>query len=352
MSKKKTVCFNQYQQAVVDFRDGYAVSIAAPGSGKTEVVIRRIQALLAEGVRPQELLSLTFTKEGSKEMTERADLDVEQKVFSTFHSWALAFIKREGLALPFKVKTDFHGNPDPLCLPIDACRTLAQICQHLHGVKWKDAQGFISKMKRRGVSPAMAMRAVENDGELPFVEAYKRYDVALREKGIMDFDSIVIETANLLKNREDVRMRWQYRYVQVDEAQDTDACQWSVIKAITEAHGNALAVGDENQGMYSWRGSESNLTQYFTGLFPGARVFPLPVNYRSTQAIVAYCKEIAPNQNETIENLSTPNEEGVKPTFRLFGREDEEATGVILGCQDLGNTAILARTNRQLAAFE
>lgn len=349
----KKISLNPYQRVVVDFRDGYAVAMAAPGSGKTSVIVQRILALLSEGVRAADILSLTFTKEGAKEMTVRADLDGDAKVFSTFHSWALAFIKREYLALPFKVKTDWHGAPAPLCLPLDAARMLAQICRHLPDkVQWKDAQSFISRMKRRGVSPAMAHRNMENDGEEKFITAYDKYERSLREKGVLDFDSVVIETANLLKRREDVRERNQYRFIQIDEAQDTDAVQWSIIKAISSRHGNALAVGDENQGMYSWRGSESNLTEYFTSVFPDARIFALPVNYRSTKAIVEYCKGIAPSQNDTVTNLSTPNEEGIAPTFRLYPREDEEARAVILGCQDLSSTAILARTNRQLAAFE
>ncbi len=327
--------------------------MACPGSGKTVVIVQRILAILREGTAPKDILSLTFTKEGAKEMANRADLKDDTKIFSTFHSWALAFIHREYLALPFKVKTDYHGVASPLCLPLDACRMLAQICRHLPDkVQWKDAQSFISRMKRRGISPQMAYRSIENDGEEKFVAAYAKYESALREKGVLDFDSIVIETANLLKNREDVRCRNQFRFVQVDEAQDTDAVQWSIIKAITQRHGNALAVGDENQGMYSWRGSESNLTSYFTSVFPSARIFPLPVNYRSTQEIVEYCKEIAPNQNSTVLDLTTPNEKGVAPVFHLYKREDEEAHAVILGCQDIGNTAILARTNRQLAAFE
>jgi DNA helicase-2/ATP-dependent DNA helicase PcrA len=350
---RKIVALNSFQRTVVDFRKGYGVVMACPGSGKTVVIVERIRNIINEGVPAKDVLSLTFTKEGAKEMAERAALDGDEKVFSTFHSWALAFIRREYLALPFKVKTDYHGVASPLCLPLDACRMLAQICRHLPDkVQWKDAQSFISRMKRRGISPQMAYRSIENDGEEKFVAAYAKYESALREKGVLDFDSIVIETANLLKNREDVRRRNQFKFVQVDEAQDTDAVQWSIIKAITSQHGNALAVGDENQGMYSWRGSESNLTSYFTSLFPSARIFPLPVNYRSTQEIVEYCKEIAPNQNETVTGLSTPNEKGVAPVFRLYVREDEEAKGVILGCQDLGNTAILARTNRQLAAFE
>ena len=351
---KKPIQLNSYQKKVVDFRHGIAVVQAAPGSGKTACIVQRVQALLREGVRPEEILSLTFTKEGAREMTERADLkDIETKVFSTFHSWALGFIKREWQALPFKVKMDWHGNAAPLCLPPDACRTLALICKRLKGnVKWKDAQGFISKMKRRGISPAMALRNIEHEGEEVFVEAYRKYDHALREKGQMDFDSIVIETANLLKNREDVRARNQFRFVQVDEAQDTDEIQASVIQGITEKYGNCIFVGDINQNMYTWRGAVGDLEAHVKALFPSATTLPLAVNYRSTQAIVNYCKEIAPTKNESVMLLTTPNEKGVEPVFKLFEREDEEARGVILACQDLGNTAILARTNRQLAAFE
>lgn len=353
LRKSKPVVLNPYQQKVVDFRDGIAVAMAAPGSGKTAVIVQRIQALLREGVRPKDILSMTFTKEGSREMTDRANLkDIEDKIFTTFHSWALGFIKREYLALPFKIKTDWHGNPAPLCLPIEAARTLAMICRHLPGVKWKDAGSFISRMKRCGISPARAVEHVENDGEEEFIEAYKRYEHALREKGVMDFDSIVIETARLLERRADVRERNQYRYVQVDEAQDTDEVQIRVIKAITEAYGNCLFVGDINQNMYSWRGAVGNLEEHVRSVFPDAVTFPLSINYRSTKAIVDYVKSIAPFQNDTVLNLQTPNEQGVEPTFRLYGREDEEATGVIQSCQDLGNTAILARTNRQLAAFE
>lgn len=353
MSKSKTVHLNPFQRKPVDFRHGIAVCMASPGSGKTAVITSRVRALLDEGVHPKDVLSLTFTKEGAKEMAERAKLkDVEEKVFSTFHSWALGFIKREYLALPFKVKLDWHGNPAPLCLPLDACRTLAVICRHMKGVKWKDVQGFVSRMKRRGISPAMSIRNIENDGEEKFIEAYKKYEASLREKGVMDFDSIVIETANLLTNRSDVRERNQYRFVQVDEAQDTDEVQIRVIQAITEAHGNCLFVGDINQNMYSWRGAVGNLEAHVLSVFPTAVTFPLSINYRSTGAIVEYIKGIAPFQNETVLNLQTPNEMGVPPTFRLYERDDEEAKGVINGCMDLGNTAILARTNRQLAAFE
>ena len=350
---EKVVHLNPYQRAVVDFREGVAVVQAAPGSGKTACIVQRVQALLREGVPTKEILSLTFTNSAAKEMRERADLGEDTKVFSTFHSWALSFIKREAFALPFKVKTGFHGEPAPLLLPLDACRLLAQICRHLPDkVQWKDAQSFISRMKRRGVSPQMAYRAIENDGEEKFIAAYAKYEVALRDKGVLDFDSIVIETANLLRTREDVRARNQYRFVQVDEAQDTDEVQASAVKYITEKHGNCVFVGDTNQNMYSWRGAVGNLEAHVKALFPDAVILPLAINYRSTQSIVDYCKEIAPNRNASVTDLTTPNEKGIEPVFRLYAREDEEAKAVILGCQDLGNTAVLARTNRQLGVVE
>jgi len=275
--------FNPHQQRVIDFRRGFAVAMAAPGSGKTAVVVARIRALLAEGVRPEEILSLTFTKEGAREMTERAGLKkLDVKLFSTFHSWALRFIREEADALPFRVRRDWHNLPNPLCLPLEAARTLAQIVRKIPGIDWKDAAGYISLMKRRGISPHEAAEQAEHDKEELYAIAYRKYEDALRDRGMMDFDSIVIETAKMLERRKDITERHQFRFIQVDEAQDTDAVQWRVVKMLSAKHGNVLAVGDENQGMYSWRGSESNLTAYFCGIWPEATVMPLPVNYRST----------------------------------------------------------------------
>src|SRR5208282_1742279 len=240
----------------------------------------------------------------------------------------------------------------PLCLPLEQARILSGLCRRIRDLKWKDAGSFISLMKRRGITPNEAAQQADNDKQMEMVHVYRKYEESLRARGVLDFDSIVIETARLLSNREDVRARWQYKYVVVDEAQDTDAMQWKVVRLISSQHGNVLAVGDENQGMYSWRGSEANLTDYFCANFPNSTVFPLPVNYRSTQAIVEYCKGIAPVKNETITNLSTPNEQGVPVAYYLFPRDDEEAKQVLNSIIDLGNTAILSRTNRQLATFE
>lgn len=334
--------------------------MAAPGSGKTAVVTARIKKLLALGILPENILSLTFTKEGAAEMAKRAGLKdaefkrngLKHRMFTTFHSWALAFITHEALCLPFKVHTGYDGNPAPLCLPQDAARILVQIVRRIPDIDWKDAAGYISAAKRRGLSPNACAAQAKDEKEQYFVLAYRKYEESLLSKGLLDFDSVMIETANLLERRADVAERWQYKIVQVDESQDTDATQWRICKAISSDHGNLLAVGDENQGMYSWRGSESNLASYFQNVFPTAVVLSLPENFRSTGAIVEYCKAIAPIQNDTVTQLHTKNETGVAPEFKRFLREDEEAKYVVNACVDIGNTAILARTNRQLAAFE
>jgi ATP-dependent DNA helicase UvrD/PcrA len=344
---------NSEQRRAVDTHAGYIVMMAAPGSGKTTVIDARAKAILATGVRPEKFLSLTFTKEGAKEMLARAGKEfAKSKIFCTFHSWALRFVTAEANNF---VALGYNLRHYPLATPYEAAKALGRIVSHhpeLRGRKeaFKDAGSFISLCKRRGLSPQKARLEAKQDLEDAYCDVYKKYDEALRTLGAMDFDSIIVETSRLLEKRSDVCARWQYDYLQLDEAQDTDSVQWRIVELINK--GNIFAVGDENQGMYSWRGSETNLVERFTARFPGAIVLPLSVNYRSTQEIVKYCKQIAPIQNETVTKLSTPNSMGNAPEFRRYATDWEEAKAIVNSITDLGNTAVLVRTNHQLRAFE
>ncbi len=328
-------------------RRGHVVVMAAPGSGKTAVIVARAKALLSEGVPPEKFLSLTFTKEASKEMAERAGLK-DLKVFRTFHSWALEFVAKERNHFSYELR------PSILATPFIAARTLGRIVSQLpKDVDFKEVASFISLMKRRGISPQQAAKEEsEHKDHWTFVRAYTQYEEAMRDQGLMDFDSILCEASKLLARDAEVRGRWQYQYLQIDEAQDTDAVQWQIVRLISERYGNVFAVGDENQGMYLWRGSETKLTEIFKLRFPDAIMLPLSQNYRSTKAIVDYCKEIAPHKNETIEKFCTENEDGVHPEFNLYPNENEEAAATLNSITDLSNSAILTRTNRQLRAFE
>lgn len=344
---------NIEQQAAVNSHEGFLVCMAAPGSGKTTVIVKRTRAILDKGCRPEKLLSLTFTKEGALEMNKRAGKQESPvKIFSTFHSWALRFVTAEASSFS---SLGFNLRHNPLALPYEASKALGRIVRHvpqLRGRKeaYREAGSYISTCKRKYVSPQKAQLTAKGELEEGYADAYFKYDAALRAQGVLDFDSIVLETARLLESRADVRARWAYDYIQLDEAQDTDSVQWRIVELINS--GNVFAVGDENQGMYSWRGSESNLVERFVARFPNASVLPLSVNYRSTPEIVQYCKDIAPSKNETVVRLSTPNASGAAPEFRRYATDFEEAKSIINSVTDLGNTAILVRTNRQIRPFE
>lgn len=343
---------NAEQQRAVDTHNGFICVMATAGSGKTRVIVERMRAIRA--LYPtKRFLSLTFTKEAALEMNKRFGKEVaDEKIFSTFHSWALRFVTAEAASFASLGHNLRHF---PLALPYEAAKELGRIVRHnpaFHGKKeaFNDAQTFISKCKRMGISPQQARYAAKHELEEEYALTYRKYDEALRAKGVMDFDSCICETAKLLEKRTDVRERWQYDYLQLDEAQDTDVVQWRIVELINK--GNVFAVGDENQGMYSWRGSEDNLAARFVQRFSPAKLLPLSVNYRSTPEIVLYCKEIAPLKNESIENSTTPNASGTPPEFRRYNLDFQEAKGIVNSITDLGHTAILVRTNHLLRAFE
>jgi DNA helicase-2/ATP-dependent DNA helicase PcrA len=348
-----TIEFTPEQKAVINTQEGNIVAMASPGSGKTSVVVARVKALLAKGVRPDSLLCLTFTQAASKELNLRAGKrDDPAKIFCTFHSWALRFVTREASSFS---ALGFNLRHNPLATPYEAMKLLGRAVSHqpqLRGKKeaYRDAQNFISLCKRRGISPAKSLLIAESETERAYCTVYEKYQTALRNLGALDFDSIIAESANLLRIRPEVAERHKYLYVTVDEAQDTDSVQWDILTRINK--GNVCAVGDTNQALYGWRGGEGNLIEAFCSRFPNAKVLPLSINFRSTPQIVSYCKEIAPVQNETVKNFSTPNAAGIEPEFHRYKDEFEEATAIINSITDLENSAILTRTNRQLRAFE
>ncbi len=376
---------NPEQQIAVKARAGRVLVIAAPGSGKTRVIVQRVLDLMAEGTPPRKILSTTFTKEAAEEMKNRAahyllgadgvkvsqaQLDRVKKdrglevpyghhVFCTFHSLAFRFIKHH-LHEYFP-----HICPQVVASSFEigrAVRTAMKECG-INPKEKKAVLGYISKCKRQRINPTGAKLLAEDNikklgnGEAvwladQYADAYGEYERELCKAGVFDFDSLLVEMANLLEKNAGIRSRYQYQYVQIDEAQDTDVLQWAIVDMLTEQYGNLFAVGDENQGMYSFRGAESELQKRYDERYPGAQVLILPENYRSTKNIVDYCRAIAPEQNETIKNLRTANEAGRAIEFRRYGTEEEETTWVMKKVTDIPHTAILSRTNAQLQPFE
>lgn len=327
---------NPEQLEAVAAREGYWCCMAGPGSGKTRVITERYKELNALGGH---ILNLTFTRQAAQEMAKRAGLDEEQTVFRTFHSFCRELIYKESAHLGFELIA---------CPPEQGkiVKLLGSLCRRFGAIKYKDLAQYISEQKRKGIAPEFAR------GRGSLVLAYQEYESACRNQGWLDYDSMIVETANLLERNAEVRARWQFDWVQVDEAQDTDAVQFKIIKLISEEHKNVFLVGDEEQLLYSWRGAVPDSLSSFTTLFPGGKFIYLFRNYRSTPEIVQFCKENAPKQSELISRLVSERESGVPPTIIRYDSDVHEAEFTISSIIEPEDTAILARTNRQLARFE
>lgn len=335
---------NPEQQQAADARRGAWCVLSGPGSGKTRVIVSRYQALLEEGVPPHAILSLTFTREAAKEMDKRAGK--AESVFRTFHSIALAFAQREADFFPFRLA---HF---PLPTYGQVAKLKNDILRRFRGINFRSLSAYISLQKRHGIRPETALDAADTLLEAAHAQAFAEYERRCREQGWLDYDSLLTEMAALLESDQRVWARWQIPWIQCDEAQDCDTVQWRLLRLLSQQHGNAFAVGDPSQNMYSWRGADPEGLIEFPARFPGGQYIYLGQNYRSTKAIVAFCKSIAPVKTELVARMHTENEQGVPPAVIQFSGNAEEAEAVVDRVTLPDEAAVLVRTNRQLRLFE
>lgn len=348
------ITLNQEQQEATNVRKGFYSILAGPGSGKTQVITQRYQDLLAEGEDPEQIISLTFSNEASKNMSKRAGVGKEPTSrpsgFRTFHSFALSFVSSERFLFPFPVAS-FPLAVDSSLYAIQAIRA--------HKVNYKEFITWLSRTKRNRISPEKALEQASTSKEKDMARAYKMYEDTCHSNGVLDFDSMLIETVNLLEKNERVRMRWQYKWLQIDEAQDADGIQWRLVQLLSEAYQNVFAVGDGNQCIYEWRSAHPDLFLNFKELFPGSKELYLGENFRSTPQITAYVKRNAPIQNGLLDRMLSNRPNGPEPFVRKFGGEYDEAFSI---CEDISlhdkeyvlgnNIAILSRTNQGLRAYQ
>jgi len=335
---------NPEQLEAVNFREGYAVVQSGPGSGKTRTTVERVHSILEEGYPPDNILALTFTREAALEMAKRAKLPEDQKIFRTFHSFCLELVHRERDKLPFQL---LHAPPEPG----QQRKLIGTLCRE-NRLDFKGLVSYISAMKRKGLSTDEAMEEALGAKGLHLAVAYKKYELKCREEGWLDFDSMLVESVKLLENNPEVLSRWQYKFVLVDEAQDTDDIQWKLVELLSKENKNVFAVGDEEQLIYAWRGAQPNGLSKFGERFPGSRTIFLFRNYRSTRQIVEFCKKFAPKKSELIDRMVSEVGDGPVPVVRLFGSDSDEASKILSSVVEPERTAILTRTNRQLSRFE
>lgn len=357
---------NEEQKKGVFTTEGPVLLLAGAGSGKTRVLTHRAVYLIEElGVNPYHILAITFTNKAAGEMRERIDDMVgygsENIWVSTFHSTCVRILRRFIDHIGFGTNFTIYDTEDQKTIMKDICKRL-EIDTKMY--KEKSLLAAISSAKDELISPeAYALRAQGDFRKMKEAAVYREYQQVLRKNNALDFDDLIVKTVELFQSDMEVLDYYQerFRYIMVDEYQDTNTAQFQLIKLLAGKYKNLCVVGDDDQSIYKFRGANIGNILGFERVFPDARVIRLEQNYRSTKNILNAANEvIANNTARKQKRLWTENAEGEKIHFRQFMNGFEEAEYVIGDIAkkkrehlaDYRECAILYRTNAQSRLFE
>ncbi len=363
---------NPRQREAVVHTDGPLLILAGAGSGKTRVIICRIAYLIQnKGIPPYSILAVTFTNKASQEMRSRVAALLAESgtpltsspTVSTFHSFCVRLLRGHGAPLAaqrpgFTTNFNIYDDKDQLQVVKSVYKQLGLDEKFL---KARSALSVISQAKNQGRAPEDFYKTASSPKEERLAVVFDRYQDALRSANALDFDDLLLESVRLLRHSQEVR-QWanqRYRYVMVDEYQDTNRPQYELMRLLTDHNRNICVVGDEDQSIYSWRGADIRNILDFEKDYPDAAVIRLEQNYRSTQRILkAAGAVVARNVNRKGKELWTEAEEGDAIRFQLTQSGEEEAFFVArqvdryLNEDPSNQAAILYRTNSQSRQVE
>ena len=357
---------NEEQKKGVFTTEGPVLLLAGAGSGKTRVLTHRAVYLIEElGVNPYHILAITFTNKAAGEMRERIDDMVgygsENIWVSTFHSTCVRILRRFIDHIGFGTNFTIYDTEDQKTIMKDICKRL-EIDTKMY--KEKSFLAAISSAKDELISPeAYAIRAQGDFRKMKEAAVYREYQQVLRKNNALDFDDLIVKTVELFQSDMEVLDYYQerFRYIMVDEYQDTNTAQFQLIKLLAGKYKNLCVVGDDDQSIYKFRGANIYNILNFEKEFPNAVTIKLEQNYRSTQNILnAANGVIANNVGRKAKRLWTENEEGEKIAFHQFETGFDEADYVAKdirskvreGMYHYGDCAVLYRTNAQSRLFE
>ena len=357
---------NEKQMEAVCQTEGPVLILAGAGSGKTRVLTHRAAYLIEEkGVSPYHIMAITFTNKAAGEMRDRIDqivgLGSESIWVTTFHATCVRFLRRYADRIGFDTRFTIYDADDQKQLMKDICKRL-QI----------DTKNFSEKMFLNAISHAkdelVDEIAYQNKTQGDFkktkiAEVYCEYQKMLRKNNAFDFDDLIMKTVELFRKDAEVLEGYQerFRYIMVDEYQDTNTAQFTLIRLLASKYNNLCVVGDDDQSIYKFRGANIRNILNFEHYFPQATVIKLEQNYRSTQNILnAANAVIANNVGRKAKALWTENTPGDPVTFRQFNTASDEASYIMEDIQDkvrdggyrYQDCAILYRTNAQSRLFE
>ncbi len=354
---------NDQQRAAVRHTEGALLLLAGAGSGKTRVITCRIAYLLKEKRVPAEqIVAATFTNKAAREMKERVVAQVgagacRGMIISTFHSLGLRLLRDDIGKLGYKSNFSIYGGSDQIRLVRDLLQEV--------GIKM-DAEavlGRISGAKNRLLPPGAKAPSSEDPVDLAAAGIYPRYQRALKAFNALDFDDILMLTVRLLEEHPPVlrKIRKRFRYLMVDEYQDTNLAQYRLLHLLCAEHGNLCVVGDDDQSIYGWRGAEPENILDFEKDYPGAQIIKLEENYRSSGRILKVANALIRHNAKRREKvLWTSGPEGPPVDYISCEDGEDEARMVVERIHaerfrqkmEYRDFAVLYRTNIQSRAFE
>ena len=362
---------NEAQRAAVEYIDGPSLVIAGAGSGKTRVLTYKIAYLLSQGMKPWSIMALTFTNKAAREMKERIGKlvgnDLAQHLYmGTFHSIFSRILRAEAEHIGFNNNFTIYDESDSRSLIKAIVKEMG-----LDDKKYKPAavHAKISMAKNNLMSAAayesdVAIFEQNKRAQMPEVgKIFVAYVQRCKQANAMDFDDLLTLTYQLFREHEDIRHKYAARfdYVLVDEYQDTNHVQMSIVMQLCQEKQRVCAVGDDSQSIYSFRGANIDNILNYQRQFQGTRLFKLEQNYRSTQTIVEAANSlIKHNRNQIPKDVFSENAKGEKILYKPAYSDKEEAVIVAKdvkrirredGCQ-YSDFAILYRTNAQSRSFE
>lgn len=357
---------NDKQAEAVYHTEGPLLILAGAGSGKTRVLTHRVAYLIdKKGVNPWNILAITFTNKAAGEMRERVDQLVgfgsESIWVSTFHSMCVRILRRHIGLLGYDTNFTIYDTDDQKTLMKDICKLL-QIDTKI--LKERSLLGSISHAKNELISPEeFRMEAGGDYSRMKVAQVYEEYEKQLRANNALDFDDLLVKTVQLLKTQADVLEYYQerFRYIMVDEYQDTNTVQFELIRLLSARYRNLCVVGDDDQSIYKFRGANIKNILNFEQVFEDAKVIKLEQNYRSTSNILNAANAVIRNNvGRKDKTLWTDNQEGNKLEFRQFDTAYDEAEYIVgdirahveRGDCMYNDNAVLYRTNAQSRMFE
>ncbi len=322
------------QRAAVEHFEGPLLVLAGPGSGKTRVITRRIARLIERGVRPWEILAITFTNKAARDMGERVQtlLPSSRIWVSTFHRFCARLLRERGRAVGLQPNFSIFDTGDQQQLIKQVLHDLDLDATHFPPGKLGQR---ISQAKNELLTPQQYVaRYGEGIGthlEAVVAKVYPAYQKRLLEANAVDFDDLLVHVALMLAEHEGLReeLDQRYRFILVDEYQDTNRAQYQIVAALSQLEANLCATGDPDQSIYGWRGARIENILRFEQDFPDVTQICLEANFRSTPEILQTADAlIAHNVHRKVKRLHTDNPNGESVELRLFNDGQDEATGI------------------------